>query len=96
MKLFTLLDFGAFLEIPRIVRKSLPHPAGVFFMLPNPPKMQYTATNQENVDSNDQINSNDFRFNYSLVLHKIFLADIKFSLMDWPLRVFPVLNFWSR
>ena len=37
-KMCALLDFGSFWEIPRIVAKSTAHPAGVFSMLPNPPK----------------------------------------------------------
>jgi hypothetical protein len=37
-KLFTLLDFLSFFKTLRIVGKSLPHPIGVFSMLPNPSK----------------------------------------------------------
>ena len=36
--MFTLLDFGSFLEVLRIVGKWLPHTVEVFCMLPNPPK----------------------------------------------------------
>ena len=36
--MFTLLDFGWVLKVLRIVGKWLPHPVGVFCMLPNPPK----------------------------------------------------------
>ena len=37
-RLLTLLDFGSFLKIPRIVGKSSAHTVGVFSMLSNPPK----------------------------------------------------------
>ena len=37
-KSFTLLGFESFLEIPRIICKSLPHPWGIFSMLSNPAK----------------------------------------------------------
>ena len=37
-KLFTLLDVGSFLKIPRVVGKSSAPPVGLFSMLPNPPK----------------------------------------------------------
>ena len=36
--MFTLLDVGSFLKIPRIEGKSSANPVGVFFMLFNPPK----------------------------------------------------------
>ena len=36
--MLTLLDFGSFLKIPKIVGKSSACPVGVFSMLPNPPK----------------------------------------------------------
>jgi hypothetical protein len=42
--MFTLFDFGSFLKVPRIVRKSLPHPVGVLSMLPNPAKCHIRQT----------------------------------------------------
>ena len=37
-ELFTLLDFRSFFKIFRIVAKSMPHPVGVFCLLPHPSK----------------------------------------------------------
>ena len=37
-EILTLLDFVAFLKVPRIAGKSLPHPVGTFSILPHPPK----------------------------------------------------------
>ena len=37
-KVLTLLEFGSFLKLLRVLDKSLPHPVGVFSMRPNHPK----------------------------------------------------------
>ena len=37
-QMLTLLDFGTFQKISKIVGKSSAHPVGVFSMRPNPPK----------------------------------------------------------
>jgi hypothetical protein len=37
-EMFAILDFGSFWKILKMGGKSLPHPVGVFFILPSPPK----------------------------------------------------------
>jgi hypothetical protein len=50
----TLLDFGSFVKVLRIVSKSLAQTAGVFCMLSNPPKCEIMHKSKNMFDFNNE------------------------------------------
>ena len=88
-RMLTLLDFGLFLKIPRIVGKSSAHPVGVFFPAPRSSQMPHTAKIKKIQNSqNKNKNALELRLDYESdeEVAKVSFNPRNQELAIWPLQ----------